>query len=254
MRALIFFLLICFLVADFSFGKDQNIPALIEKGNHFFKEKKYDQALNCYREIEKRGYSSPDLYYNIGTAYYKVDSLGMASLYLHRAQKLSPFDEDISFNLQLVNTQTIDKLESFPVFFLLRWWNSFLSVFHPDNWARISIVLLLAACTFLVLFWFTSAPEKRSLFLILFITLAGFFLLSFFVAYGAYNKNSSQQNFVVISNSAEIYSAPSTGSTRLFIIHEGAAGEIVEVQDDFTQVRFPNGTKGWINHRQIGKY
>lgn len=254
MRVLSLSILFCIFSLSFSFANKVEISALIAKGNNFFKEKKYSEALSTYRQIEAAGYTSADLFYNIGTSYYKVDSLGLASLYLHRALKLNPSDEDIEFNLQLVNTRTIDKLEAFPVFFLLTWWNSFLAIFHPDSWAIFAIASVFIACIFLMFYWFSSSPKRRGFFLMFFIIQTGISLLIFLIAFGAHRKNSQQNNFVVTAPTADIFSAPTVNSTRLFLIHEGAAGEIIEVQDQWMNVKFPNGNKGWIKATFAGRY
>jgi tetratricopeptide (TPR) repeat protein len=251
-------LFVLFLIALFSvlFSKAKEIlpSQLVEQGNNYFKEKKYALALESYKEIELKGYSSADLFYNIGTTYYKLDSLGKASLYLQRAGKLSPFDEDIAFNIQLVNANTIDKMDSFPQFFLLRWWNAFISFFHPDIWAYITLFFVFLTSGFLLLFWLSALHKKRSSYMLLFLIFAPFSGLSFLISFAAFSKNNNQSSFVVISNSADVYSAPVNNSTKLFVMHEGAAGEILEEQLGWVNAKFPNGTKGWINLKQIGKY
>jgi tetratricopeptide (TPR) repeat protein len=84
MKNLISLLLLSFLGTFFSQAKENNPDQLLVKGNNYFKEKKYNLALDCYRQIENLGYSSPSLNYNLGTTYFKLDSIGKASLYLQR--------------------------------------------------------------------------------------------------------------------------------------------------------------------------
>lgn len=254
MKNLISLLLLSFLGTFISLAKENNPDQLLVKGNNYFKEKKYNLALDCYREIENLGYSSTSLNYNLGTTYFKLDSIGKASLYLQRALKNKPFDEDIAFNLQLVNANTIDKMESFPRFFLLRWWDSFVSCLHPDYWAYLSIFLSIVSSFFLIRFWMSSQPGKRSTYLILFFVSLGVLLLSFCISYAAYARNLHQNSFVVTAHSANVHSAPTTNSTKLFVIHEGAAGEVLEEQPGWINARFPNGTKGWIPLDEIGKF
>ena len=90
--------------------------------------------------------------------------------------------------------------------------------------------------------------------MVLFLVFAAFTGLSFLISYAAFSKNNNQSSFVVISSSADVYSAPVINSTKLFVMHEGAAGEIVDEQLGWVNAKFPNGTKGWINLNQIGKY
>jgi uncharacterized protein YgiM (DUF1202 family) len=90
--------------------------------------------------------------------------------------------------------------------------------------------------------------------LILFFVSLGVLLLSFCISYAAYARNLHQNSFVVTAHSANVHSAPTTNSTKLFVIHEGAAGEVLEEQPGWINARFPNGTKGWIPLDEIGKF
>lgn len=88
-------------LAGFAITK-QNADDSYHQGN-------YQQAISDYKELLGKGVS-PALYYNLGNAYYRSDSLSKAILCYERAYKLSPSDKDIRFNLQFARSKTIDKI------------------------------------------------------------------------------------------------------------------------------------------------
>ena len=52
------------------------------------------------KSIISNNIESSELYFNLGNAYYKTNSIGLAILNYERAKKLAPDDEDISANLK----------------------------------------------------------------------------------------------------------------------------------------------------------
>ena len=57
------------------------------------------------------GYSDATLYFNLGNAYLESDDLGRAILSYLRALALTPRDTDVSTNLDLARSQTVDQIE-----------------------------------------------------------------------------------------------------------------------------------------------
>lgn len=75
------------------------------KGNDAYAKKDYPNAITQYLEAYRAGMSHPYLLYNLGNAYYQSGDLGRAILFMERAFKQNPYDEDISHNLNFLRTQ-----------------------------------------------------------------------------------------------------------------------------------------------------
>lgn len=69
--------------------------------NTLYHQHRYRQAITCYQKVDTDGPSAP-LLYNIGNSYARLDHPGPAVLYFLRALYLSPGDDDILGNLELV--------------------------------------------------------------------------------------------------------------------------------------------------------
>lgn len=69
----------------------------------------YERAAAKYEQIAGEGILSPDLYYNLGNAYYRLGNRGKAMLWYERARRLAPRDEDIRHNLELARQDLEDE-------------------------------------------------------------------------------------------------------------------------------------------------
>lgn len=64
----------------------------------------YTQARTLYLELQAAGFSSAELYFNLGNAEFKSGRLGRAIGYYRRAAQVSPGDTDIRYNLNFART------------------------------------------------------------------------------------------------------------------------------------------------------
>src|SRR4051794_33076803 len=55
-------------------------------------------------EFEKHSQEDASYFFNLGTSYYRLDRLGEAVGYLEKANRTSPHDPDIQYNLSLIQT------------------------------------------------------------------------------------------------------------------------------------------------------
>ena len=55
--------------------------SLFEKANKLYQQEKYEQAISLYDSIQQNGLQSGALFYNMGNAYYKLQSWPESILY-----------------------------------------------------------------------------------------------------------------------------------------------------------------------------
>src|SRR5215217_4594832 len=120
----------------------QSAPALYQSAGQLYKQKQFAEAAEKYEKILKQGYKSPEVYYNLGNCYFKLDSIGKCILNFERAHQLAPDDEDITHNLQLASLHTTDKIEPVPQLGIIIWWNNFVSFYSSKMWAIFSLIAL----------------------------------------------------------------------------------------------------------------
>lgn len=127
----------------------QNADTEYTKGN-------YQQAIKDYEDLLKNGVS-PEVYYNLGNAYYRTDNITKAVLAYERAHLLSPGDEDINFNLQFARSKTIDKITPVSEMFFVTWYKALVNFTSVDNWAKTGILSIILALVLVLVYLF--APQ-----------------------------------------------------------------------------------------------
>jgi tetratricopeptide (TPR) repeat protein len=76
--------------------------------NQAYKENRFQDAIDGYKQIIDSGHKNGHLYYNLGNAYFRMNELGKAILCYERARLLIPRDADLNFNLRYAGDQVQD--------------------------------------------------------------------------------------------------------------------------------------------------
>lgn len=213
----------------------------------------YDHALELYLSIADQGYASPELYYNIGNAYFKLNRIPEAVLYYERAYKLAPRDENIRFNLELARTRTIDKIESVPVMFYVRWYQSLVSFFDADGWGTVSLVLFISSLLLLAIFLLTPRRWLRVLTFYSALILIFISISTFALGYLQHRERVNRTEAIVFDPSVTVKSSPSDASIDLFVIHEGTKVKITDQVGEWFEIRIASGSMGWVRAASVEK-
>ncbi len=241
--------LLLFLVSTAAFGQEGNIQ--FEQANIAYRNGQYQKAAAMYEQIAKNGYAFPELYYNLGNAYFKLNDIPSSILSYERAKRLAPGDEDIQYNLRLVNLRVVDKIEPVPQLFLLRWWHAFVELYSSEVWAKIGIALLwlfaISAALFLVV---RSLIAQRLL-----LTMSMLFFVATALAFANVvqdRRAEEADNFaIVFTPTVSVKSSPDNQSTDLFVIHEGVKVELLDALGDWRKIRLADGKIGWLSGQTV---
>ena len=105
----------------------------------FIQKRSYELALEKFLSLEKMS-PSDSIYYNIGNAYYRLGKVGHLWFYYARAEKISPYDEDIEFNIKHISMM-IDEKD-----------------YETSNFARLktSLLLFIFALVSFIFPWFSQ--------------------------------------------------------------------------------------------------
>jgi tetratricopeptide (TPR) repeat protein len=219
---------------------------LIQKANEHYTKEEFTKAIDGYNQILMAGIESPELYYNLGNAYYKTNQFTLAILNFERAKLLAPDDEDIEFNLLVANQKVVDSIQELPGIFVVRWWNSLINSQTTDSWAVLSIIGFILFLTLVGLYFFAKTGEvKRISFW------AGCFLIVFTIfswSFAARQKSRlvNHSFAIVMQPTVTVKSSPSEKGTNLFVIHEGLKVRITDKLGDWVEIRLADGNKGWL--------
>lgn len=222
-----------------------------ELANQLYDSGNFVQAKTAYLNLWDEGIISDDLHFNLGNAYFKTNEIARAILHYEKAIKINPANVDAAYNLKLANEKTVDKIESIPDLFIYRWWRAIYNAFAADNWAKIAITLFFLTALFFAVFLFigNSQSKKTSFYLAV-----SSFTIAFFCWLMAHQQNQYLHKIeyaIILQPSVNIISAPTEGSSQLFVLHEGTKVKVKDETDIWLKVSLPNGNEGWLKKESI---
>jgi len=224
----------------------QDLMTDITSGNQAYTEGDFADAVAYYKKATDAGYESPELFYNVGNAYFKLNEFPQAILWYERAQRLDPGNEDIDYNLNVANSKIADKIDPLPELFYVRWYRSVVDLYPTSTWAVQTIVFFILTLVSVSLYFIS-----RKLFLrkagfwaaILCIALTIFTLL--FSISGHYRMKSLHEA-IIFDPTITVKSSPDEQSVDLFVIHEGTKVQLLDKIGEWHEIRIANGSVGWL--------
>jgi hypothetical protein len=241
----IFSVIIIFLIPLASYPQDNNGKTdrweeLFHKANQFYKDGKFENALNTYLDILGSGHAGGDLYYNMGNTCYRLKMTGHAILYYERARTFIPRDADLDFNIKYVKKLAKDEIET-PVDVIsnIFFWASYMT--HKEMFALFAIINLFAWCALVLRLYL----KKEWTYYILMVFLAGWFITgaSFTWKYYLYLNDDRA---VILSEEADVLSGPDSGDKLIFQLHAGAVVTVNDSEDKWKLISLPDKKRGWI--------
>jgi tetratricopeptide (TPR) repeat protein len=65
----------------------QDVQDKFEQANQFYTDGQYSSAIDIYEELLQNGYETPEVYFNLGNSYYKLNDIAYSILYYEKAKK-----------------------------------------------------------------------------------------------------------------------------------------------------------------------
>ncbi len=220
-----------------------------KKANKFYYEKQYDSALVYYKKIENTNIINPYLYYNLGNTYFKLNKIPDAIYYYEKAKKYLPRDKDIIFNLKKANLLLPDKIKPMEKTFFIKW------IENIKNSLTLKEVFYLFSITFfllLVIIIYNIYAFRTRFFIKIFLPiLLGVFLIIEIIWLFERNDfyNNSKTAILYSENSLETINvkvAPREDDEDAFIVHPGLKIEILNIRNDWYEIKLENGFTGWV--------
>lgn len=241
---------ILFLLSVLLFSLSINATTKLDADNAYEKGN-YKQSIIAYKELLKNG-ASPEIFFNMGNAYYRTGNIPYAILNYKRAYQLSPGDADIRFNLELARTKTIDKILVEPDIFVIRWYKSLVNLFSANQWGIISIFCLSFTIVLVLCFLFSNVIIIRKIGFFAGISTFILFAVAILFAFQQKSAIEHKNEAVVISPSIKIRKTPSMSAETLFVIHKGTEVNIIDKTiPTWRQIQLGDGRQGWLATNQI---
>jgi tetratricopeptide (TPR) repeat protein len=241
--------LIMLLLSSYSGMAQQQ--AEIEKANKAYMAGFYENSIAIYEKILATDVASPELYYNLGNAYFKTNDLPSAILNYERALKYKPGDEDILYNLGVANSKIVDKIDVLPELFYVRWWKELKLWLSPDGWASTLIGLFTFLFVLAASFFLSRSVTTRKVIFATGLLVLIACIISGLIAWQTYNGSKQQNSAIVFTPTLPVKSSPDESSIDLFVIHEGLKVNILDKLGEWNEIRISNGSKGWVKSENL---
>jgi len=246
--------IIIYFAAVFIFGFSAYAQSnKLKQANDSYIKRDYTQAAKFYEEIISHDGVAPELYYNLGNAYYKSNEIGRSILNYERALRLSPLYDDASFNLDLAQQKVVDNIVQAPTFFLGRWIENLIKVLTSNQWFIFSFIVFILFLGFSFLFLFGSSRQSRKTSFYIGIVFLFFSLISFIFAGVRKDQLQNHHEAIVMQGVVVVKSSPDKSGTDLFQLHEGTKVSIKSSLGQWVEIQLGNGNVGWVEGQSIEK-
>lgn len=247
-RFIIYLALICISLQGIASERDSLWNVAVEA----YSQGEFQNALDGFLALEKEGFASPELYYNIGNSYYNLSGyLAHSVLYYEKALKLDPSNKDARANLEFVHQFTLDKIESVPEFVLITWFKSLRNIFSSNGWAYVALAFLAITAVLLLIFRFGRSMVLRKISFIFAIIMFIFMAVSIVCSLGLRGEIIRDDGAIVMKPVSSVKSSPNESGKSLFIIHEGTKVRILEELGMWCKVELSDGRQGWMLKQEI---
>lgn len=228
------------------------LDSLWNKGVQAYTDGRWSECTESLKALESVGVVSPELYYNLGNAYFKSGDYPHAILYYERTLKISPSFEDARINLDFANSLIRDKIDAVPEFVLKSWARKVCYLMPSDFWAVISIVLFAAALALFLVFRLGASRGLRRTGFYCSIVALILSASSFGMARWQRNSYLRADGAIVMKPVASVKSSPSRDSSKdLFVLHEGTKVTVLDTVGEWKNISLSDGRQGWIEESDM---
>ena len=209
----------------------------------------YSQAIQNWQELSEMGFQNGDLYYNIGSAYWRMGKVGQARRQFLIASNWSPRDPEIRQNLAFIESKVEKpKAQEGPRALLAK-----IPFYRLSLNASESLVCS-AFASFALFAGLALHRWKRKPFYALLAGLAAFPLI--FGLYQWIGRNpiaAISTPAVVLSPKLPLRENPLPDASTREELNEGVLVRLKKSQGDFALVKSASGKEGWVDKASLGE-
>jgi tetratricopeptide (TPR) repeat protein len=235
----------------------ESLDSIFNKANNAFWNGGYDEAITLYHRIEALGVRSPELSYNLGTAYARTGKLGRAVQHYERALRLSPGHGDTSYNVAVIREflarRASEAGRDADLAPGVTPWRAVLDRFSTRGTAIGFLLFNLALFMVLIVRRFLKRETPR-LFLGVFAgMLAVMTVLAFSVGLGKWYQGAYEHEaVVVVKGQIDVMEGPAS-TVKRFDLEEGSRIQILEDKGAWIRLLDSENRDGWVPTRGLGK-
>ncbi|MBQ9417601.1 MAG: tetratricopeptide repeat protein [Bacteroidales bacterium] len=226
------------------------LPCTAQKPNpqaadSLYRQADYPAAIAAYEAIAASGWESPELYYNLGNAYYRDGQNARSILNYERALRLRPSMRDAQENLALAVSHTTDRITPLPQFFLSTWYNNLRTHTSPTLWSLLCLLFLALLGASIVGLRLGGSLGLRKASLATAIVSLLLAAISALLLATTTSHLRSHSEAIVMEATLAVKSSPEPQSADKLILHEGTKVSILDQLSDWCKIQIADGTIGW---------
>ncbi|MBI1870431.1 MAG: hypothetical protein HYS07_04470 [Chlamydiae bacterium] len=247
----LFLVVIYFQFVPFSIQASSFFETLFKEGQKAYTEGDFKKALSNFKKIEKGGFKSSEMDYNMGNCYFKLGKLGRAILFYERALRSSRRDQEIRLNLEFAHNLLQDKMAPSPHMFLLQpfeWIAKRLSL-----WELVLINVIFGWFILMNLSFIFLIPKVRSKLWMTAGVLALFQVIFLTSWYIVRRDEVMHPKGIILIKEVQVLSGPGKSFPVSSKIHEGLKVMIEAQQGEWSKIELPNGWIGWVKSKSYGR-
>lgn len=232
------------LLAPAAHAQLESAVQAFDEGNERYRTGDYQGAVEAYQQAIEGGYTSDALYYNMGNAWYRLDNLGQAIRYYEKARLLAPENVELLHNLEIARAKTVDQFSQLPAPAWVAWWENMITT-NGGRWlfwtGFLFYLIAIGAAVYRI------RTGKRNPWLRRGMTVAILFgALLLVAAFAASLQSIDALRAVILAEEVDLRTTPNEEGAIESEIHEGLVVDVLQRNNDWIEVRLPNGATGWV--------
>ena len=226
----------------------ENLDTYYQSGLDYYQSRAYQNAKASLEKVLENNWESPELYYNLGNVYYRLNDISGAVWAYEMCLHHDPTHEDAKFNLKLVNVNVKDRIAIPEAPIYLKLYMGIKERFTPNEWVKITLGLFVLFLLFVLVrkfwgyVWLLNFSENFMLILI---------CITFLFSLHSIWSDSNISQGIIYTQSVDVLSEPNTQSITLFQVHEGLKVSITQNSRNWVEIELVDGKSGWISENQI---
>lgn len=220
---------------------------LFMQANEAYIQGDFNRAIELYKDIVRsETVHLPEVYYNIGNAYFRIGQPGRALLWWERTLILVPRDKDARFNRTFARTRLLKDYQSRKAAdIILRLLKNSINLNEAKTLCAV-IYIVGMLCFAGWLFLRNKLYVKTSLMCLCLVIISGVYLRVIYV------YQVSSRRAVIVVPTAEVYNGPDESFNVGFTIPEGTEAVLLREKSAWQEIGIKRrGLKGWIKKEMV---
>lgn len=217
-----------------------------DKGNALFRKGDYKGAIKEFEGILAKKQESPEVYYNLGTAYYKLNQVAPAVYNYEKALLMRPGYKDAEVNLAFAQKMALDDIKAVPQKGFGTALYNRLSGLHYNTWAWLAVGFSfgILAC-FAVYYFARKTLVKRIFFIGMFVAVFGV-VLGVFAALFVKSHQDAENPAIIFAEVVSVKAEPDDAAADAFVLHAGTKVNVTETLEGWKKIQLPDENVGWV--------